>query len=838
MENEKKSPTLMLKIASFVVDKRMLFFLIYILLIIFSLFSRNWVTVQNDISAYLGAETETRQGLDLMDEQFVTFGTAKIMVSSIPFDDASALAEDLRAMKGVSTVEFVDEDEVQSEFVKHYNNGAALFNITFVYPEDDDRALDALERVKERLSNYDLYISTTLGDQQAETIATEMMTIILMVAVVVGVVLLLTCQSFGEIPVLAITFVVSMILNSGTNFLFGTISFVSNSVSSILQLALSVDYAIILCNRYKEERQTLDVRDAAVVALTKAIPEISSSSLTTISGLFALVFMEFKIGADMGVVLIKAIVISLLSVFTLMPGLLVLFSGLMERTKHKDLSPKIGFAGRFAYATRRVVPILFLALFAVSFYFSQQCPYVYGYSTLTTPQLNESQIADNMIRDTFGKDNFAALVVPGHDFAAEEDLIRTLEARNEVHHIQGLANQTALGGYMLTDALTARDFSELIGMDFEVAELLYSAYAASQDEYGRIIGGIATYRITLMDMLMFLYEKVEEGYVELDEATHAELRDAYTQISDGRKQLEGTDYDRILIYLNLPEESDETFAFLRELHVIARDYYDDEPVYVVGESTSQMDLRSSFERDNIIVSIVSAIFVLVILLFTFHSAGMPLLLIVVIEGAIFLNFSFPTILRQNLFFMSYLIVSSIQMGANIDYAIVISSRYVELRKERDRKTSIIEALNFAFPTIVTSGTMMTLSGFLIGRFTSEPSINGIGMCLGRGTLISIVLVMFVLPQILLVGDKFIQITTFDIYRPVQQREEEGDIVINGAIRGTIHGTVIGHMNAVVRGSVQAVVASGTMDTVSGDVIRLIEDRTAGLSAETEGGRVR
>ncbi|MBR5115550.1 MAG: MMPL family transporter, partial [Lachnospiraceae bacterium] len=698
------------------------------------------------------------------------------------------------------SVNFTEEDEEESEFVKHYHNGAALYSVTFDYSEKDDRALEALNHVKDELSDYDLYVSTSLGNQQAEIIEEEMKTIIALVAVVVVGVLLFTSESFGEIPVLGLTFLVSMILNSGTNFFFGTISFVSNSVSSILQLALSVDYAIILCNRYKEEHAGgLSVRDAAIVALSKSIPEILSSSLTTISGLFALVFMHYRIGADMGIILIKAILLSLLTVFTLMPGLIVLFSGIMEKTKHKSFVPKITVIGKFDYLTRRVVPILFVGIFVMAFHFSKSCPYVYGYSTLSTPVLNEVQIADNLITDTFGRENFVAVVIPGHDYQSEKRFLEALTARSEVHHCQGLANTEALGGYMLTDALTPRQLSELVGVDFELIELLYSAYAAEQEEYGRIIGGIASYKVPLMDILMYIYEKVEEGYVTLDPDVNRTLSDAYEQISNGRKQLEGADYDRILVYLNLPQESDETFAFIDEIHTIAKEFYDDKPILVVGESTSQKDLRSSFETDNLIVSIVSVLFVLVILLFTFKSAGMPVLLIAVIEGAIFMNFSFPTIMKENIFFMGYLIVSSIQMGANIDYAIVISSRYTELRERIDRKEAIIESLNFAFPTIITSGSMMILAGVFLSRITSDPCIAGIGECLARGTSISVVLVMFVLPQILLIGDRVIRMTAFDVSMPVRMREEHGTIMVNGAIRGTVNGTVIGTMNAVVRG---------------------------------------
>ena len=595
-----------------------------------------------------------------------------------------------------------------------------------------------------------------------------------------------------------------------------------------------MDYAIIFCNRYKEEYAGgLTVRDAAIVALSKSIPEILSSSLTTISGLFALVFMHYKIGADMGIILIKAILLSLLTVFTLMPGLIVLFSGVMEKTKHKSFVPKISWVGRFDYATRMVVPVLFVAVFAAAFFYSQRCPYVYGYSTLSTPVLNKIQIADNMITDTFGRENLVAVVLPGHSHTAERRYLEKLESCPEVHHCQGLANTEALGGYMLTDMLTPRQLSELVNVDFELIELLYSAYAVDQQEYGRIIGGIASYKVPLMDMLMFIYEKVEEGYITLDPDVHETLADAYTQISNGRKQLEGPDYDRILVYLNVPQESDETFAFIDRMHEMAAVYYDKEPVYVVGESTSQKDLRASFETDNIIVSIVSVLFVLVILLFTFKSAGMPVLLIAVIEGAIFMNFSFPTLMHENLFFMGYLIVSSIQMGANIDYAIVISSRYTDLRKTTERREAIIESLNFAFPTIITSGSMMILAGVFLSRITSDPCIAGIGECLARGTGISVVLVMFVLPQILLIGDRIIAKTAFDISMPIHAREEVGTVVVNGAIRGIVNGTVIGTMNAVVRGEVRAVMVSGTMENEEESILTAPESQIGELVTKQE-----
>ena len=187
--------------------------------------------------------------------------------------------------------------------------------MTFDYDETDDSCLESLEAIKSLFGEEDLFISMDFGNTLQDTIASEVSVIMVYVAIIVIVVLILTSQTYGEVPVLLLTFVTAMILNQGSNFLLGKISFVSNSVTSILQLALSLDYAVILCNHFKEERETLPVRDAAITALSKAIPEISASSLTTVGGLAAMLFMQFKIGPDMGICLIKAILYPLIRLY-------------------------------------------------------------------------------------------------------------------------------------------------------------------------------------------------------------------------------------------------------------------------------------------------------------------------------------------------------------------------------------------------------------------------------------------------------------------------------------------------------------------------------------------
>lgn len=800
----------MLKIATFIVDRRNLFFLLIGIALVFCGIAQRLVKVENDLAAYLPKTAETSIGLDLMGEQFITYGSAKVMVANITYDEAVEICDTIKERGDVTMVSFGDDPE-------HYNDFSALYEITFAYPEDDEKCLAGLDEIKEYLSGYDMYVTTSMGDQAAEIIAQEMKVVSALVVVVVLSVLVFTSSTYAEVPVLLLTFGASAVLAAGTNFFLGTISFVSDSVTIVLQLALSVDYAIIFCNRYKEEHQTLDIREADIVALSKAIPEICSSSLTTVGGLIAMMFMQYGIGKDMAICLIKAIFFSLLSVFLLMPGLIMVFGKAMDKTKHKSFIPKISFVGKFDHLTRFIVPPVFVLMVVGAFFLSKDCPYVYGYSKIVTPVQNETQIAEKMITDAFGESNFVALMVPSGSYDKEAALMKELENMPEVEKCQGLANTEAMDGYNLTDSLSAREFSELFNVDYEVSELLYMAYAIGDENYAKIINGFSGYKVPLIDIVMFLYKEVEEGYVTLDDDLMETLKDANSQMQMAKDQLQGEDYSRILVYLNLPEEGDETFAFLDELHVIAGRYYDGpEGIIVAGESTSQYDLMKTFARDNTVVSIVSILAVLAVLLFTFLSAGMPVLLILVIQGAIWINFSFPTLQHTYLFFMGYLIVSSIQMGANIDYAIVISGRYTELRKIMGKKEAVIETLNFAFPTIITSGSMMVLSGVAIGRLSSDATICGIGQCLGRGTMISIFLVMFVLPQILMVGEKIIERTSFEVSVPIKLDRGFGTVRVDGFVRGQVNGTVVGEMHALVRGEVAAVVTMGNMHEIPDD----------------------
>lgn len=800
MTQETRTESPMTKLARFIVDKRKAFYLIFIAAVLFSAASINKVQVNNDITSYLPAQTETRRGLTIMEEEFVTLGTANIMVSNVSYETALDLSEQIAEVPGVSQVEFDDTDA-------HYKDSSALFAVSFDKEESDPDTEAALNQVLQVLDGYDVYSSTQIGRDESASLQKEMTVILAIAAVVIVVVLLFTSKSYMEVPVYLIVFVAAAILNMGTNFIFGTISFITNSIAVVLQLALAIDYAIIFCHRYMEERDNgLSPREADIAALSKAIVEISSSSLTTISGLVALMLMQLRIGFDMGIVLSKGIVCSMLCVFLLMPGLLMLFSKPIDRTRHRNLVPKINFWGRAVVRLRYVLPPIFLVVVVVGAVLSSHCDYVFDANDTDFDNKPDWRIADEKVADTFGQKNTIAVLVPRGDYTKEGLILERVSQLPQVSQATGLANQEVEDGWMLTDQMNPRQFSELAGVDIELARLLYQAYGLSAEEYGAIFQNPDDYSVPLIDVFEFLLEQKDKGVVSLTADQEEQVEDLREQLDIGLEQLRGENWSRLVFVADVPTEGDDTYALLDEIRAIAQDYYGDQ-VILVGNSTNAFDLASSFSGDNMKISILTALFVMVILLFTFKSAGLPILLVLTIQGSIWINFSVPVLTGTNLFFLSYLVVSSIQMGATIDYAIVITNRYLELKPLMDRKQAAVEALSQSFPTILTSGTIMAVAGFLIGGISTDATIGSVGQTLGRGTVTSIALVMTVLPQLLMLGDALIERTAITLNRDRAQRFNKGTMRLDGHIRGHVSGFVDGEFKGVLHGSVDALIES-------------------------------
>lgn len=796
MQNDKNDKNIFLSIATIIVEKRNLVFFLFTLMIIFCTFSIKWSVVENELTAYLDESTVTRVGLEVLEEEFVSFGMADIMISNISITKSLEIADEIKEIKGVNIVNFEHSPD-------YYKDGNALFSVVFDSPEDEEVALNAMNEIREKLSIYDLSVKTTVGVSDAETLAEEMQVIVVVLLLLIIVVLTFTSKSFAEVPILLIIFGVAALLNMGTNFIFDKISFISDTVGMVLQLALAIDYAIILCHRFAEEREHFEPKEACIQSLSKAIPEISSSSLTTISGLFAMSFMNFGIGADLSRVLIKSILISLLCVFTLMPGLLLILSPKIDKTKHKNFVPSIKWLCKFSLKMRYIVPPIFILITIVSGYYSQQTTYLFSASEVRARNISDRLMQEDRITNIFGSSNSLGMMFPSGDYEKEVELIKRLESLDEVDSVMGLSNTEAMDDYKLTDYLTARELSELMDLDYEESQLLYTTFAMDKEDYGRIVNPNNEYELPLIDLIIFIDDLISNNYITLDDEEL--VNDLNTQarlVKDARLQLESENYSCILLSLNLPEESQETFDFLDYVSDIGLEYY--EEILLVGNSTSNADLSATFTRDNLIISILSALFVVIVLLFTFGSVATPLILILIIQSAIFMNFAVPYLQGSGLYFIGYLVVSSIQMGANVDYAIVITNRYLTLKNDMDNKTAIIQALDESFATVITSGSILALAGVVIQYVTTDGTIAALGECIGRGTTISIVLVLFVLPQILYLGTNLIEKTSFSVkFNTTPKVDEVGEIKVNGRIKGYVSGYIDAKVYGTIKGDVSA-----------------------------------
>ena len=754
----------MKKISELIVKYRNFIMLLFLGFLIFSGFCIPKVQIEYDISSYLPSSTDTAQAIEIMDKEFVTYGTTTVVINNISYEEADDLHEQIVEIKGVKDLPFENNE-------KYFNNSKALFKITFNGDANDKVCVEAYNEIKNLLKPYESFESVSLVDNYADTLANEMKLIVLLAAIVIIVILLFTSRSYAEVGVLLIVFVVAAIFNMGTNYRFGKISFVSNSVCIILQLALAIDYSIILLHRFIEECEAHprdDTKSSMVTALSKSIPEIFGSSLTTISGLLALVCMTFKLGQDLGLVLSKSIIFSILTVVLLMPGLLLKFSKLIKKTRHKNFVPKINWFGKGILKIRYVLITIFLVCVTAGGYLSSRIDYCYTNNGIQSNNPTEVQKANAIISENFGYQNQFVIVVPNGNYQKQKELLEFMESKEYIDEALGLANIEVKDGYYLCDSINYYELTNIIDLDINLSKMLFYYYALSNEDFSIIVNNnLDNYKVTIIDLLDTVFQLQDDKYITFAPEEEKVINELRAQLEDGKKQLLGENYSRLVFNLNLPEEGKDTFKIIQELREEIRELY---PEAICGGNTMvAYDLNSSFLGDNILISILTIVFVFIVLIFTCKSWGMPILLVGVIQGAIFINFAIPVLLGQNVFFFVYLIASAIQMGATIDYAIVISGRYTALRKTHDKKESVINALNESFPTIISSGAILSIAALLIGAMSSDLLISSIGYTISRGTIVSILCVMIALPLLLYLLDKPLQFTYFKPKEPKETK---------------------------------------------------------------------
>lgn len=740
------------KVSKFIVDKRVFVLIAFAAACVYCVMSIGRVRVNDDITAFLPADTDTRRGLTIMEEEFTTYASANIMLANTTYERAKAMADEIAELEHVTEVTFDDSDA-------HFVSSSALISVSFDADSEDEGVAATMNTIRAMTSGFDTYISSEIGQNLVTEIANQMVGVVALAAVVIVAVLLFTSRSYFEVVVLAIVFSVAAVLNMGTNFWLGEISSITNSIAVIMQLALAIDYAIIFAHRYQDETLRFDTEyDALVEALSKSIVEISSSSLTTISGLVALMLMQFRLGYDLGLVLSKSIVCSLITVFLLMPGLIAFFAGPLRKANHRSLVPHIDGWGRFLMKTRLGSVSIFILIIPFAIYCSSHTEYAFSDSTIDDLVVSESRAASRKVTETFTHDTMIAILVPNTNYDYEKEILAQAKELDHVKSVTGLANIEIEDGKVLTDKYTPRMFAMLLDIDYEEAQMLYTAYGVQHEQYQPLFGSSETYEVPLIDMFLYLFEKIDQGIVTLDDEAADQLDDLRGQLERGEAQLRGENWDRMVIMADVPDEGEDSRALTDALRTLADSYYGEGECLVIGEVTSARELADTFNGDSMLINVLTIAFVFIILVFTFKSICGAALLVFVIQGSIWINFTFPYLTDTNASFVTNMIVSAIQMGATIDYAIVMMNHYLDLRKTLEPKAAMIQAVDEAFPTVMTSGMIMTVAGFLIAYRVTDVYIGHIGLAIGRGALISVILVMTVLPQLIVLMDKVIEKT--------------------------------------------------------------------------------
>lgn len=758
------------KIPEGIVKLKWVFLVLFVALSIFGAVMIPHTKINYDLTGYLPANCDSSTALELLKKEFDDKGMAYVMVKDVTPEKAGEIKTRLEQVEGVATVTYVES--------MNYKNNSALYTVTLKDYDSTAGAFDAVKGIIDALSDEKAYLSGQSAFSYYTKLETEQSIMKLGIAIVVIIllVMLFTSKTYFELIVLILVFGAAMAINMGTNFLFvNGISYIANLVALVLQLALSLDYSIILLHRYMEERDNgEDAKTATVTALTKGLPEILSSSLTTVAGLAALMLMTLSIGAEIGLSLAKGIVVSMATVIFFMPALLVIFDKPIQKTRHKSFVPNVTKPARAIVKARKVIVPAFLLIAILAGVAQGFNKYSFNYnsgSLIVAPK--------KVIEETgFGTLNSLVVVVPKGDAEKERQLVKYVESFDLIDKSQTTALSTinvysfidadSSETLYLTDEVSKKDIGNLIDKipsDAGVNPLIIKPIIEGWfDDYVKNYLPEGTKpskaKVRLIDLLDFAVREKFDAISRFigDDPEKLAYLEQVKQISFAKANLESENYSRITFNINGGVEDDDVFELVKTLKSGVSDFYEER--YITGESVVCYEMSEYFMKDNLMVCLFTDLFILVILLITFRNISLPIILILAIQGGIFINFAIPFLSKTSISFIGYLIISAIQMGATIDYAIVLTNRYRGIRKDfTDRYDAMAAATNAVFPTILTSGVILTATGFVMSMLSSGV-VAQLGLLLGVGTLTSIIIVLFVLPSLLLVTEKVVDKTDF------------------------------------------------------------------------------
>lgn len=648
------------------------------------------VGVNYNFADYLPKDAPSTNALNVMEEEYSQpIPNMRVVVYDVSIPDALEYKEKIEKAEGVKEVTWLDDSidiyqplelAEQDTVETWYKNSDALFSVTV--SSDDTEKKAAVDAIREIIGDDNAMSGTAVTDVLSPVHTSQEIQKIMLIALpIVFIILLLTTTSWFEPVLFMITIGVAIMLNRGTNLIFGEISFVTNAAGSVLQLAVSMDYSIFLLHRFAENRQEGgNVQDAMMKAVKQSMGSVLSSGLTTVTGFAALILMRFRIGPDMGYVMAKAIVFSLICVLCFLPALAISTYKLIDKTRHRAFWTDFH---KFAKAVLKVrIPALILAvLLLIPCYIAQgKNDFLYGSSRVYST--NETQMGRDLlaVEDEYGPSNPLVILVPKGDISKEQQLNDALKADPDVTSVISYVNTVGAS----------------IPEDFVPEESLSQLYS---QHYSRFVVSLDT-------------EEVEDGWADK----------------------------------------------VDELHTICEKYYGDEAL-IAGDLASTEDLKDTITVDNTRVNILAILFVFVILVLNFKSVSIPVILTLVIELSIWINLSVPYLQSTTLHYIGYLIISSVQLGATIDYAILLTGRYMDERKTKKRKDAAIESIRACVLSLFTSAIILTIAGSVLGAISTNLVLSQLGILVGRGAVISFILVLFVLPALLMIFDRLIEKTT-------------------------------------------------------------------------------
>ena len=701
-------------LASFIIHKRAWIETVFVIGCLLSLLTMNFVNVNYDLTKYLPDTAESAIGLDVMRNKFGYPGTARVMVKDVSLYEAKQYKDEIAEIDGVDQVLWCDssvniyagEDFINESDIKdYYKDRNAVFDITFVEESDSSRTSNAINEMKNLLGDKGCYVGMAVQNKSmTESMASEMSKILVVAVVMIFAVLSVTTTA----PILFLLVMgVAVLLNKGTNIFIGTVSFLTENVSIILQLATSMDYSIFLLDAFMNYRkQGMNEEDAIINAVQEAINSIFASSLTTVVGFLALVTMKFSIGFDLGLVLAKGIVFSLLTVVFFMPAMILKFAKLNEKTKHRSFMPDFHGLGKVIYRIRPIVFAVIVLVTPLAYTAQGLNDFLYGNDSMGASEGTQVYEDDQEITKIFGRSNMLLALYPNTSEVNERAMAKEIKDLSYVKSVTALADTLPEG--------IPEEF-----LPKSTVELLHK-------------GG----------------------------------------------------YCRMLIYTRTKTESAEAFKDSDAIQEIVKKYYPDGS-YLVGETPSTQDIKSFIVKDYENVNVLSLAGVFLVVMMSFKSAVMPILVIIPIEVAIFINMAMPYFQGVEMVYMGYIIVSSIQLGATVDYSILLANNYLAKRKTLPKKKACVEAIAASCSSIFTSGSIITLAGYIVYMISSTTAIADLGHLIGRGGLFSLVLVLTVLPLLLtlfdnfIVGEKPAAALAKRLHRRAKNRREKRRLTKNG-----------------------------------------------------------